>query len=81
MTGFPRRKGVDMSTAGSTRGPHGDSSVTVIERGRAITAGSSSPLAEVLDDAQYDEGDGPCLHAARETEIIRVDDTGRLTHV
>jgi hypothetical protein len=50
------------------------SSVTIIERGRAITVGSSSAVAEVLDAAQYDEDDGPCLRAARATEVVRIHD-------
>jgi hypothetical protein len=38
-------------------------SAGVIERGLAITAGSTSDTAQALDDAQYTAGDGPCLSA------------------
>jgi GAF domain-containing protein len=48
-------------------------SVTIIERGRAITVGSTSDVAEALDDAQYSAGDGPCLTAARDGVLVRID--------
>jgi GAF domain-containing protein len=50
-------------------------SVTIVERGRAITVGSTGDTAEALDDAQYTAGDGPCLTAARDRVLIRIDDT------
>ena len=49
-------------------------SVTIIEQGRAITVGSTSRMARALDDAQYAAGDGPCLTAAREGVLVRIDD-------
>jgi GAF domain-containing protein len=49
-------------------------SVTIVERGRPITVGSTSDVAQALDDAQYDAGDGPCLTAARERVLVRIDD-------
>jgi GAF domain-containing protein len=49
-------------------------SVTIIERGRAITVGSTSDVAEALDDAQYSAGDGPCLTAARDRVVVRIDE-------
>jgi GAF domain-containing protein len=51
-------------------------SVTIIERGQAITVGSTSDMARALDDAQYAAGDGPCLTAARDRVLVRIDDTG-----
>jgi GAF domain-containing protein len=51
-------------------------SVTIIERGRAITVGSTSDSAQALDDAQYTAGDGPCLSAARDGVLVRIDDAG-----
>ena len=50
-------------------------SVTIIERGSAVTMGSTGEVALALDDAQYAAGDGPCLTAARDHVVIRVDDT------
>jgi GAF domain-containing protein len=48
-------------------------SITLIDRGRAITVGSTSETAQALDDAQYESGDGPCLTAARQREPVRID--------
>jgi GAF domain-containing protein len=50
-------------------------SVTIIEGGRPVTVGSTSDRAEVLDDAQYSAGEGPCLTAAQERRVVRIDDT------
>jgi GAF domain-containing protein len=50
-------------------------SVTIIERGKPITVGSTSNTARALDDAQYAAGDGPCLSAARHGTLVRIDDT------
>jgi GAF domain-containing protein len=49
-------------------------SVTIIERGRASTAAYTDNIAEVLDTIQYDADDGPCLAAAREQQLVRIDD-------
>ena len=49
-------------------------SVTIIERGRPVTVGSTNETAQTLDDAQYSAGDGPCLTAATEGRTIRIDD-------
>jgi GAF domain-containing protein len=49
-------------------------SITIIERGRAITVGSTSDIAVALDDAQYQAGDGPCLTAARQALLVRIED-------
>jgi len=50
-------------------------SVTIIERGRPVTVGSTNDTAQALDDAQYDARAGPCLTAAQEVRIIRISDT------
>ncbi len=50
-------------------------SVTVIERGRPITVGSTDDTALALDDAQYAAGEGPCLTAAQENRVVRIEDT------
>jgi GAF domain-containing protein len=49
-------------------------SVTIIEGGRALTAAYTDESAEVLDTIQYDADDGPCLTAARQQRLIRIDD-------
>ena len=51
-------------------------SVTIIERGRPITVGSTDDTAQALDDAQYTAPEGPCLTAAHERRVVRIDDTG-----
>ena len=48
-------------------------SVTIIERGRPTTAGTTSDLATV-DLAQYAADDGPCLTAAIEQRTIVISD-------
>src|SRR3954452_7613013 len=51
-------------------------SVTIVERGRATTVGSSSQTATSLDEVQYDAGAGPCLTAAIEGRVVVIDDIG-----
>ena len=51
-------------------------SITIIERGRPVTVGSTNDTAQALDEAQYSAGEGPCLSAAHEGRTIRIDDTG-----
>ena len=51
-------------------------SITIIERGRPVTVGSTNDTAQALDDAQYSAREGPCLTAAQEGRTIRIDDTG-----
>lgn len=48
----------------------GAASVTLIKDGRAATAAQTDPVALVLDEAQYDAGDGPCLEAARQDGVV-----------
>ncbi|GHF40151.1 GAF domain-containing protein [Amycolatopsis bartoniae] len=48
-------------------------SITLVGPGGASTAASTSEVAVSIDSAQYDEGDGPCLRAARTGETVRVD--------
>ena len=49
-------------------------SVTILERDRPMTISSTSDTALALDGAQYRQDDGPCLRAAREERVVRVDD-------
>jgi GAF domain-containing protein len=49
-------------------------SITIIERGRPTTVSSTSDAAMIVDRAQYDANDGPCLTAAREERVIGIDD-------
>jgi GAF domain-containing protein len=47
-------------------------SLTLIEHDRGLTAATSGPVALDLDARQYDDGDGPCLDAARYGQVVRL---------
>jgi transcriptional regulator with GAF, ATPase, and Fis domain len=47
-------------------------SLTLIEREQGFTAATSGPVALDLDTRQYDDGDGPCLDAARYGQTVRL---------
>lgn len=44
--------------------------------GRTTTAAHTDQAVPDLDQAQYDAGDGPCLHAFRSREVVVVDEIG-----
>ncbi len=52
-----------------------EASVSVLVRDRPTTVASTGALATDLDETQYDEGHGPCLHAARTGELTEIPDT------
>jgi GAF domain-containing protein len=52
-------------------------SVTVLGRGRPVTAAASGELAAGLDEVQYRLGDGPCMSAATTGRPMAVPDTDR----
>jgi GAF domain-containing protein len=52
-----------------------EASVTLLVQDRPTTIASTGGLATDLDEAQYDRGHGPCLHAARTGEVVEVRDT------
>jgi GAF domain-containing protein len=51
--------------------------MTLRRNGRPVTTACTDPLASQADDAQYRTGDGPCLHAMRSGERVRIDDMTR----
>ena len=52
--------------------------MTLRQHGRGpVTAACTDPLASKADDIQYRTGDGPCLHAMRSGERVRIDDMTR----
>jgi GAF domain-containing protein len=51
-----------------------EASVTLVIADRATTVVYTGQLALDLDETQYGQGDGPCLHAARSGEPIEVTD-------
>jgi GAF domain-containing protein len=48
--------------------------VSLLKGETVITAAATDGTTLQLDGAQYSNGEGPCLHAARTGEIVRVDD-------
>ncbi len=55
-------------------------SITVVQAGRYRTANSSGPEALAIDEAQYEEDDGPCLESIRTSGQLTVrvgEDTAR----
>jgi GAF domain-containing protein len=53
---------------------HVDASISVLIGNRPATAAYSGQLALDLDEAQYERGHGPCLHAATTGEQVEIDD-------
>ena len=52
-----------------------EASITVVVRGRPMTPASTGALAKRLDEVQYSQGHGPCLHAASSGELTEIPDT------
>jgi len=52
-----------------------ETSITLVEGQEARSAAFSGRLAAALDERQYDKGFGPCLDAAVNGQVIRIDDT------
>lgn len=52
-----------------------ETSVTLLVKGRPTTVVATDGLAVELDERQYSDGRGPCLHAARSGELCSVGDT------
>jgi GAF domain-containing protein len=49
--------------------------MTLRQRGRPpVTGACSDPLASAVDEVQYQTGDGPCLHAMRHAQRVRIHD-------
>lgn len=49
-------------------------SITLVVDGRPSTPAASSTQARLLDQAQYDCGEGPCLSAVRERQVVSAPD-------
>ena len=52
-----------------------ETSILVMVKDRPTTMVSTGDLAVKLDETQYSEGHGPCMHAARTGEITEITDT------
>ncbi|WNV75557.1 GAF and ANTAR domain-containing protein [Geodermatophilus sp. DSM 44513] len=61
--------------AGSVLPGAPETSVTLLDRGRPTTVVHTGPLALELDETQYEQDEGPCLHAARSGEVTEIADT------
>ena len=48
--------------------------VSLLTADRVTTAAATDGTTLQLDGAQYSNGEGPCLHAARTATMVRVDD-------
>lgn len=55
-------------------GTDGSCGITLIREGFPATVASSDDRAVRLDEVQYGLDDGPCLHAARTSEIVLIED-------
>jgi GAF domain-containing protein len=53
-----------------------EASVTMLRDGEAVTVASTGPLAVQMDERQYVRGDGPCLSAARDGQLVLLPDAG-----
>ena len=51
-----------------------EASVTLLVKDHPTTVATTGELATDLDEAQYDRGHGPCLHAARTGETVEITD-------
>ncbi len=52
-----------------------EASVTLLIKGVPSTVASTGSLAVDLDETQYEQGHGPCLHAAGTGEVTEIPDT------
>jgi hypothetical protein len=53
--------------------------MTMQPGGRPVTVACSDPVAAQVDGLQYELDDGPCLHAMRDGQVVRIDDTADKT--
>lgn len=49
--------------------------MTMQPSGRPVTLACSDQVAAQVDEVQYELDDGPCLHAMRHAQIVRIKDT------
>lgn len=55
-------------------------SITALRGGDSITVAASSEIAESVDQAQYDDGDGPCMRSLSiDSPVTVADITGTMT--
>jgi len=49
--------------------------MTMQPSGRPVTVACSDQVAARVDEVQYELDDGPCLHAMRDGQMVRIEDT------
>jgi GAF domain-containing protein len=49
--------------------------MTMSSNGRPVTVACSDPVAAKVDAVQYELDTGPCLHAMRNGDVVRIEDT------
>ena len=49
--------------------------MTMRPQGRSLTVACTDDVAAKVDEIQYRLGDGPCLHAMRDDEVVSIPDT------
>ena len=49
--------------------------MTMQPSGRPVTVACSDQVAARIDEVQYELDDGPCLHAMRDGQMVRIEDT------
>lgn len=52
-----------------------EASITLLTKGEPSTVVDTGPVALGLDEVQYDRGDGPCLHTARNRVVVEIGNT------
>ena len=60
--------------AADTVGADTGGGITVIREDKATTVAASDKRTTALDEIQYGNGDGPCLHSARTREVVVIED-------
>jgi GAF domain-containing protein len=52
--------------------------MTMQPGGQPLTVACSDPVAARVDEVQYELGDGPCLRAMRDAEMVTIEDTAAM---
>jgi GAF domain-containing protein len=60
--------------AAGVMGPPASCGITLRPEREPVTVAASGPLASLVDEAQYSEGEGPCLQSMATGEVVDVPD-------
>jgi GAF domain-containing protein len=64
-----------VSAAVSTLSPARHAGLIIVSRGELVPQATTGPPPQLLDRLQQELGDGPCINAAQQQAVIRIDDT------